>query len=216
MSFETVQFGWVDFVTLIVLFLGIARGRKRGLSEELLDTLQWVAIVVAGGMLYEAVALTIGTSPIFGKLLYRIAGYLLVAMVVKLVFSFLKRHIGEKIVGSDLFGGWEYYLGMLAGMVRFACIYVFLLSFLHAPYYSPEMLAANAKYQDQNFGDIRFPTLGTLQHTVFKESFTGLATDAYLGPMLISPTESQPSDLRDGNSLAKKREQSIDALMSRR
>ncbi|MBI5386679.1 MAG: CvpA family protein [Verrucomicrobia bacterium] len=208
-----IPYGALDLLTLVVLFVGVLRGRKRGLSEELLDALQWVTIVVAGGLFYHSVSLTLGQSPLFSRLFYNVASYALIALVVKLFFSFLKRHLGEKIIGADLFGGFEYYLGMMGGMVRFACVSIFLLNFLHAPLYTTEDLAAQAKYQERWFSDIRFPTIGTIQQTVFKESVTGWAADKYLALVMIAPTERKAGVLRHENSLARRREQSIDAMV---
>ena len=37
---------WFDLVALAVLVVGLFRGRKRGMSEELLDVFQWLLIVV--------------------------------------------------------------------------------------------------------------------------------------------------------------------------
>jgi len=51
-SFESLPISWVDFLTLIVIFVGVVRGRKRGLSEELLDTIQWIGIIIAGAGIY--------------------------------------------------------------------------------------------------------------------------------------------------------------------
>ena len=204
----------VDLLTLGVLLVGIVRGRKRGLSEEILDTLQWLAIVIVAGCFHRALAGWIGHSAMVGRLFDTVVAYLLIALTIKLFFAMIKRRCGEKITESDLFGRFEYYLGMAAGMVRFACIYFFLLNFLHAPYYSPESLAANAKYQEKNFGDIHFPTLGTMQQTVFKESMTGWMADTYLDSILIRSTGSKVSDLRGPNSIAKRREHAIDLLIT--
>lgn len=213
MKAGTPLYSWIDLLTLVVLIVGIIRGRKRGLSEELLDTMQWIAIVVVGGIYYQAVAAAIGWSSVLGPTFFRILAYILIAVGIKLVFLLVKRRIGEKIVGSDLFGWSEYYLGMVAGMVRFACVYLFLLNLLHAPYYTEEMLLANERYQDKNFGDIRFPTIGSMQKEVFKNSLTGRSLEQHLPELLLQPVPSAPLDLRGENSLAKRRERSIDAMI---
>jgi uncharacterized membrane protein required for colicin V production len=214
MKFDDIPFGWLDFVTAFVLLLGILHGRKRGLSEELLGTLQWVAIVVVGGLFYQTLAqmLSTGTS-VLSPTTYNLAAYVFIALTVKLLFSLLRRVTGEKLVGSDIFGRFEYYLGMVAGVVRAVCIYLFVMSFLHAPYYSKEMLANDARNQEKNFGDIRFPTLGAFQQSFFKETATGWASDHWLEPLLVRPAATQGGDLRGDNSLARRRERDIDSLM---
>jgi uncharacterized membrane protein required for colicin V production len=216
MKLGDIPFGALDLLTAAVLIVGIMRGRKRGLSEELLPTLQWIAIVVVGGLFYEALARILSSTQVLSPAFYNLGSYVLIAMVVRLFFSMLKRLFGEKIVGSDLFGRFEYYFGMGAGAVRYACIYLFLLSFLHAPYYTAEMLAADAKTQESNFGDIRFPTVGSLQKSFFKDSASGWAADKFIASILVQPSAGVPSDLRNDNSLAKRREHDIDGLMLRR
>ena len=82
-----------------------------------------------------------------------------VVVLVRLVFSWIKRMVGEKLVSSDVFRGAEYYLGMLAGGVRSRVTPV-AMAFLNARTISAEQIAADAKMQHDNFGDISFPTLG--------------------------------------------------------
>src|SRR5881394_2125757 len=55
MKTESADFSlsWVDCAVLILLVVGLWRGRKRGMSEELLDIVKWAIIVVAAGILYE-------------------------------------------------------------------------------------------------------------------------------------------------------------------
>jgi len=204
---------WVDLLTVIVLFLGILRGRKRGLSEELLDTIQWVAIVVVAGLYYARLAAVFSGAGLLSPALANVFAYILIAVGLKCVMVVVKRLIGEKIIGSDIFGRLEYYLGMLAGAVRFGCIYFFLMSLLHAPHYTEEMLANQAKFQEKYYGDIRFPTLGTIQKTVFKESATGKASERYLADVLIHPAAPTAANLRNDNSLGRRRERTIDAVM---
>src|SRR6185369_17682853 len=116
-----------------------------------------------------------------------IFAYLIVALTVKLIFGSVKRATGEKLVQSDAFGRFEYYLGMLAGVVRFFCILIFALSFIHAKYVSDNERAATAKMQQDNFGSISFPTLGSLQHTIFYESISGQFIRKNLRAQLVQP-----------------------------
>ena len=45
--------GWVDLLVVVLLVVGVLRGRKRGMSEELLDVIKWSLIVLVAGLLYE-------------------------------------------------------------------------------------------------------------------------------------------------------------------
>ena len=42
-------------LVLAIVGFGIYRGRTRGMSEELLDVIKWLIIVVVGGMVYRPV-----------------------------------------------------------------------------------------------------------------------------------------------------------------
>jgi uncharacterized membrane protein required for colicin V production len=211
MTLPHLVFSWVDFLTVLVLMVGIMRGRKRGLSEELLDTVQWVAIVVAAGLFYRPLAALIGTNPILSPVTYGIVSYILIALVIKLVFTMLKKQFGQKLVDSDVFGRVEFYFGMIAGSVRWTCIYLFFLSILHAPTYSDSYRAQKAKSDEYNFGDISFPSIMSLQDEVYKVSYTGKYSAIYLAPVLMDSTGGDSKQLRGDNSLAKRRERDVDA-----
>ncbi|MBU6402165.1 MAG: CvpA family protein, partial [Verrucomicrobia bacterium] len=167
------QVSWFDLVALGMIIVGLVRGRKHGMSQELLMVLQWLLIVVLGAMLYQPVGdfilLTVHVSPVW---MY-IGVYLTIAVLVKLFFSLVKRSVGEKLVGSDVFGRLEYYLGMLAGAVRFCCILLLVMAVLNAKYVSEADLQREAKTQQEDFGDISFPTFDSLQFEVFHHSLTG-------------------------------------------
>jgi uncharacterized membrane protein required for colicin V production len=183
------SFNWFDLVTLVLIGVGIYRGRSRGMSEELLDTLKWILIVVICGLVYRpAGGWLASTVPFFSALAAYLTIYILFIILIRLGFSWLKQMTGEKLVGSDTFGSGEYYLGMVAGAVRFACYLIVAMALLNAKYISPEQLATEARSQKENFGDSYFPTLGTLQQGVFSQSTTGKFTKRYLAQQLIFTT----------------------------
>src|SRR5687768_17160322 len=113
---------WVDFVTLIILCVGFVHGRKRGLSEELLDTIQWVAIIVAGAFFYHMLADLLNTRPLLSMTTYCVLSYIIIALVIKILFVLFKRRFGQKLVESDIFGRFEFYGGMGAGALRWTCM----------------------------------------------------------------------------------------------
>jgi hypothetical protein len=98
--------------------------------------------------------------------------------------------VGSRLFGSNLFGNAEYYLGMPAGMVRYACVLLFVLAFLNARQYTPAQIEASDKYQERWYGAHFFPNLHTVQVQVFEKSFTGPYVKKYLGVLLIEPTVS--------------------------
>ena len=208
--------GWVDFVTILVIAVGIMRGRKRGLSEELLDTTMWILILVVGGFFYHNLGDLMNQKPLLSRLTYYMLSYLLIALGIKIVFTFIKAKFGAKIVESDLFGRVEFYGGMAAGAVRFTCVYLFLFSLLHAPHYSAEFLAKRAKDVDYNYGSDFFPHPSKIQNAVFKDSFTGRTTEQYLAKLLIEQIDGNSAVIRGDNSIAKRNERKIDQIMGGR
>jgi uncharacterized membrane protein required for colicin V production len=179
---------WFDILLVAVIVGGIFHGRKRGMSAELLDVLQWLCIVVVSAILYKDLGNYLAAYTNLSYLSSYIVTYLFLAIMIKLFFIMVRKAVGEKLIGSDLFGSSEYYLGMAGGAVRYACILLFFLSLLHAKQISPEQLAAQRKVQKDNFGDIAFPTFGTVQHAVFNDSATGPYIQRYLEPQLIAST----------------------------
>jgi hypothetical protein len=206
----TIPISWVDFVTVLVICVGFVRGRKRGLSEELLDTMQWILIVVVAAMFYRQVGDVMNQRPVLSLVTYYLLSYIGIAMILSAFFMFLKKRFGEKLVESDIFGRFEFYGGMAAGSVRWLCMYFVLLSILHAPQYSEEELAERRRRVEYNFGSDFFPSIDKIQAEVFKVSFTGVGAQKYLGRFLIDPTSSETSPLRNENSLAKRRERAVD------
>jgi uncharacterized membrane protein required for colicin V production len=202
---------WFDLLVLALVAYGIFRGRKRGMSEELLDVFQWLLIVVLGALLYAPFGRVLSHFSGFSPLVSHIIAYCLIALALKLIFSMVKRSVGEKLVHADTFGRFEYYLGMLAGTVRCLCILIFALSFIHAKYISDAERAATAKMQADNFGSISFPTLGSLQQGIFYESYSGKFIKKNLQAQMIKP--SQGGAPERGPSPARRREQDIEAIM---
>lgn len=205
---------WVDLLAVAVLVIGFIRGRKRGLSQELLDTTQWILIVVVGAVYYRPLAAVLGKQPMFSQLTYYILSYLLLALGFKIVFTLIKQRIGQKLIEGDVFGRFEYYGGMLAGSVRFSCAFLAVLSLLHAPHYSPEYWAKRAKEVDYNYGSDFFPAPCKIQKSVYKDSLTGRSTEKYASQFLIVQIAGEEKKVRGENSMARRNERKIDALIS--
>jgi uncharacterized membrane protein required for colicin V production len=191
MSLQSFSVNWVDWAVMLVLLAGVVHGRRRGMSGEILDVFKWLCIVVAAGALHGLGGELIAANTSLGLLYSYLSAYVLIALVIGLVFSFIKRRVGEKFVRGDTFGNGEYYLGMFAGGLRYACIVVVAFALLHARRYSADELQREVKFQEDNFGSSYFPTVGTLQQEVFKRSFIGQAANDYLSIVLISGTSPQ-------------------------
>jgi len=186
-----VPLNWFDLVVVIVVLLGFKAGRKRGMSEELMVTTQWVTIVIAGALLYKPFGDMLAQSSPVSHLFCYITIYIVAAIVTKIFFSLVKKAVGGKLVGSSVFGAAEYYLGMLAGGIRYSCILIAALAILNAPYYSPQEIAAAHASQIQNFGSNFFPEFSTVQTGVFKESFIGSLIKQRAQILLIVSTKKE-------------------------
>jgi len=211
----SLPFNWIDLAIVALIGVGVARGRKRGMSEELLDVIKWVVILFACSRLYEPLGGMLATSSVFSLLSCYVAVYMAVLLVVMLIFSAIRRQIGAKVVGSDFFGMGEYYLGMLAGGFRYICVILVVMAFLHARYYSPQELQAQAAQQEKDFGSSFFPTFGTFQESIFRGSFVGSQVQTFLGTFLIASTPPETKTLQKHEAI-RARERSVYDVLDRR
>jgi uncharacterized membrane protein required for colicin V production len=196
MSLDKLPFNWFDFVIVIILLIGVQRGRKRGMSEEMLTMLRWVALVLVCGYYYEPVGRAIADASVFSLLESYVMAYVALALGVAIFFSLIKRAVGGKLVGSDAFGKGEYYLGMPSGVLRVACMLVAALALLSARDFSPGEIKAREKYEKDMYGSDFWPTLHVAQEAVFVQSFTGPYIKKYLGFLLIKPTLSANPEIK--------------------
>ena len=195
---------WFDILVVIVLFVGYARGKKHGMSKELLLVIKWVTMVLICAIAYEPLGLWMDSLLHIGNLTCFVLAYALIAGLIVAVFAGLKGSFGHKLAGSDSFGKGEFYLAMPAGMLRFACILIALLALLNARLYRTAEIKAMYKFQDENYGSQFFPTLSSLQADVFENSFTGPQIKKYMGFLLIKPTTPGPAGKSD--TTAKRKE----------
>jgi len=96
-----------------------------------------------------------------------------------------------KIETRTLFGSSEYYLGMTAGIIRYACMVMFFLALLNAPFYSTAEIQATQAYDKKEFGGGLnkgnfFPHPFEIQEQIFKDSMAGHAIKDKLGMLLIN------------------------------
>lgn len=185
---KSLPFNWFDILLVVWLVLGVFRGRKRGMSEELISFIQWIAIVLVAAFAYRPLGNLLHQSRFCGLLVAYIIAYIAIGIGVSAIFVGVKRAIGGKLIGSDVFGKSEYYLGMPAGMLRFACMLLAALALLNARLYSRQEILAAQKFQKDVYGSEFFPGLQTIQSIVFEQSLVGPPLKKYLGMLLIVPT----------------------------
>jgi uncharacterized membrane protein required for colicin V production len=185
---NSLSLNWFDAVVAFVLVFGLFRGRKNGMSKEILPLFTWLAIILVSGLFYPQAAQWLVNLAHLDLLISNILGYAILALIVFLIFSMLKRPLGLKLFGSNLFGSAEYYLGTPAGMVRYACVLLFVLAFLNARQFTPAQIEADNQYQERWYGAQFFPGLYSIQNQVLEKSFTGPYIKKYLAVLLIKPT----------------------------
>ncbi len=204
---------WFDIFVLVLLVVGIFHGRKRGMSLELLPLLKLLVIIVLGSQIYLPISgkITEWTNGTMSGALSAVCSYVLFALLVHMVFTRIKTAVGEKLVGSDLFGGMEYYFGMLAGMLRFACYILIGMAILNAKPINYDKEKSYRKTEKDNLGNITFPTYTSVQIDVFERSQVGKVSKLHVNHLLIKPN-GEPS--KKTEPIARRREQAIEELMS--
>ncbi|KAF0180627.1 MAG: Colicin V production protein [Limisphaerales bacterium] len=204
--------GLFDVLLIIAIGLGCWRGKKRGISEELLDFLQWLVIIVAAGFLYAMVGDLLVQAKL-PRLWANIGGYIAVMIVVSIIFGLIKKSVGNKMVESDFFGGWEYRLGMVAGAIRYLCIWIVVLAMLSARYFDAATVEAQRKLQEKEVGIVLIPSWGMLNRMAFYDSFTGPYIRQYLAHQLMQPVglvKPPPSE----NTIGKQQQRVLDDVTS--
>jgi uncharacterized membrane protein required for colicin V production len=192
---------WFDAAVLLILAFGLFRGRKNGMTKEILWMMQWLALVIVCGLFYEAAAQPLVNIAAWNKPTSLVAGYMILAFLVWFVFVVIKKIFVPRLTGSNIFGSGEYYLGMFSGMIRFACMLFFALALLNAPVYTQADILARQAYVKRWYGGGIYsgdylPDLHTVQEKIFKKSFVGPYIKDYLGTLLIntgSPDSQKPA-----------------------
>ena len=192
MSLDKLPINAFDCIVLAVFVVGLLRGRKHGMSEELIGLVKWLAVVIGCAFVYEPAGQWFAQSSPFSLLASFIMVYITAALLILSFFAFCKSRIGGKLVGSDIFGRAEYYLGMGSGVVRVCCMLLAFLALLNARYFSPMEVKAMENFQNDVYGSNYFPTWHTAQAVVFEKSLSGSWIKDHLGFLLIKPT--QPED----------------------
>ena len=190
MALNNLPVNWFDVLLVVVLCLGLWRGRRNGMTKEIMPMFQWLTLVLVCGLGYPLFAPTYTNTLGAGKLASAMLGYGTLALATWMVFYILKRIFVPLLTGSNFFGSGEYYLGMFSGMIRFACVLVAALALLNAPFYTTAEIQAHKAYVQRWFGGGMysgnfFPDVNTVQEQVFKKSLTGPYLKNYLGMLLI-------------------------------
>jgi uncharacterized membrane protein required for colicin V production len=193
---NNLPFNWFDVLILAVVVLGIFSGRKRGLSELLISTITWVTIAFLCAVIYMPLGNLLCNASVFSLLFCYLTVYIGAAILISLIAIGIKGAVGGKLIGSDVFGASEFYLGMIAGVVRFCCILIASLAILNAPFYSQQKIKADLAYQNDVYGSNFFPSLWEVQASVFDKSWSGPFIKNQLSFLLIKPTAPEDKQIQ--------------------
>jgi hypothetical protein len=198
-ALDKLPFGWFDVALVAVLVFGLFRGRKNGMTKEVLPMFQWLATVLVCGLAYELVGQLFKSLSGWTALTCYLLGYFSLMFLVYLVFHALKNSLQPRLTGSNFFGSGEYYLGMASGCIRYACMTFVALALLDAPFYSAADIAKAKAYNarwygggQQGYNGDFFPTLQSVQESVFKKAITGRLIKQYADVMLIDTESANP------------------------
>lgn len=204
---------WFDVALVLALAIGFWRGRRRGMTKELLPCLQWISILAgaAFGHIYFADWLEQQglVRKVFGnhfdeRTAALMSAYLLIMAAILFIFALLRRKFSPKLEGSNIFGNNEYYWGIGAGIVRYSCMLLVGLALLNAPYYSALDIKDKQAYNNRWYGgglkgyngDF-IPTVYEVQDSVFKKSLVGPYIKEDLSLLLIN---SRPATQKTAHS----------------
>ncbi len=185
-----------DLALVGILALGVVAGRKKGMSGELFDLFKWLIVIVACTFLYEQAGGIVAARLHLSQLSAFLLVYVAMLFAGILALNLVKERVGSKLAGSDFFGRSEYILGMMAGLVRYACILLAGLALLNARYFSPAEVKAMENFQNDVYGSNFFPTWQTAQALVFQDSFSGHWIRENMGFALIKPTKPQDASIQ--------------------
>jgi len=200
--YQQLAFNWFDLALGGLLVIGFWRGRKRGMTKEMLPTLQWLTILLGAGFGHVLLAdwlQQLGLiQAVFGNHFNQrtaalMSAYLAITLTILVVFRALRRKYDPKLETSNVFGGNEYYWGVVAGLVRYVSLVLVALALLNAPLYTAEDIAKTKAYNNRWYGgglkDYNgnfIPTVYEVQDSVFKQSLIGPYIKANLSILLIT------------------------------
>jgi uncharacterized membrane protein required for colicin V production len=193
---DRLPLGWFDLIAVALLVTGAVRGRKHGLSEELIPMLRWLAVVAVAAVLYRPIGQFIEQHTLLSKLSSYLSAYLGCVLFVLIAVSIIKKLAGGKPISAERFGKCEYYLGICAGVVTVGCIMIVALSFLNARKFTSAEIQARKAYDLDVYGSSFFPSLDSVQSFVFKKSLVGDTVQRYASSALIEPTKPESKKIQ--------------------
>ncbi|MCX6894710.1 MAG: CvpA family protein [Verrucomicrobia bacterium] len=96
-------FNWFDIAVVAVLAIGFKRGRKHGMSEEMMYLLQWIVMILGAAWAYQPGGdWLVSVCPVSHLASY-ITAYITTALVIRIFFLIFRKLVGGKLIGSNIF-----------------------------------------------------------------------------------------------------------------
>lgn len=192
MNLAELNLAWFDGAVLLLLWVGLIRGRTKGVSIQLLELLQWLGTVFLGVLLYRPIGHWLQPHLQVSSVAANVIAFLLIGGLLKLAIARLEDGMSEKLLSGDYFGRMEYPLGMLAGVLIHAAMILAALSLTRARLVTTEEVNLARKKQLAELGSTFFPDLGKVQEEIFEKSMSGKFIHQHLGQHLIQPVRYEP------------------------
>ena len=189
MDFSLITLAWFDIVAVTLIVVGIFHGRKKGMSQELFNTLKWLPMLTISVLVYLPIGKLIlrfaPIPPIYGYT----GAYVLVNVALATIFTKIRKKVADKMSGSDVFGRAEFPLGMVAGAFQYSCMIVMFMAILNATPVDEDALLRQAATQKKALGENFFPSLGYIHKDVLYVSIAGQTVRDFLGNQLMRHVE---------------------------
>jgi uncharacterized membrane protein required for colicin V production len=196
---KNLPWGWFDLIVVAVLIFGIVRGRINGMSKEFVPLVQWLGIVIGGALGYKPLAQYIRRVAMLEPFYSNLLAYMTIAFAVFFLVITVKNTIERWMQNKDIFGRLEYFLGMIAGVIRYACIVIFLIALINSREYTSAEIECDRATMKEIYGSEFFPKLYTIQEMVFVNSVSGKTLKKWCPWLLIEPQRpgAEPTRLRE-------------------
>lgn len=185
MDLSVITLSWFDLAAVTLIVVGIFHGRKNGMSQELFNTMKWLAMLTISAAIYlpigELILRFVPIAPIYGY----ISAYILANVALTAILVTVRKKIKDKMSGSDVFGRAEFPLGMVAGAFQYACMLVMFMAVLNAKYVDEEALERQDARQKKALGENFFPSPGNIHKDVLYGSIAGQTVRDFLSTQLM-------------------------------
>src|SRR5689334_1757027 len=119
---------WVDILLVLVIFLALIAGWRRGFMIGLLDLITWLGSVVVGYLFYSYTAMFLGRFIKMGPWQLPVA-FIITTLIARILIGFITGYIRRSIPARANDNSANKFLGIIPGFIN-GIIYAIILSAL--------------------------------------------------------------------------------------